>query len=202
MSNGRCYLHGGKSPKGIQSGTFKHGKRSKYMPQRLLNIYEDMAGEGDYRDLYDNIRLRETFLREKLTMLDDAPDSAKVWADFRKLWDGIKTAFANENYGEVLTLIHTGDTLIDERIVYFETQKEIRADLSEQRKDYQAIAGIQYKGENAASMTELVTFVGALLQLVKTHVQDKETQGKIFDDVDKLISVENSHSGAIKRLTD
>lgn len=201
MKNGRCNLHGGKSLKGAESPTFKHGKRSKYLPQRIVNIYEDMVEDGDYRDLYDNIRLREAFMREKLQMLDDAPDSAKVWSDFRKLWDGIKKAFANENYGEVLAAIHTGDMLIDERLVYFETQKEIRADLAEQRKDYQAIASIQYKGENAASMAELTTFVGALLHIVAKHTP-KATQSAIFNDVNNLISANPSNQARIKRLSE
>lgn len=198
----KCRLHGGKTPRGANSPNFKHGGRSKYIPQRILGIYEELEGDTEYTDLRSNMRLREMFIREKLAMLEDAPDSAELWKQFRKTLDDFKKAWANENLGMANEALSKLDIIIDERMVYFETQKEIRADLAEQRKDSTAIAAIEYKGENAVTMTEVLTFVGAVLNLVTAHVNDKQAQSAIFNGIDKLVSVETRDSNAIKRLTD
>ena len=202
MKNGRCNLHGGKSLRGIDSPTFKHGGRSKYLPQRLANSYAELETDTEYTDLRANMRLREVFIREKLSMLDDAPESAELWDSFRKLWNDITKAFANEDYGMVLVLMNQGEQIIDERIIYFLTHKEIRADLAEQRKDSQAISSIEYKGENAVTMAEVLTFVGAVLNLVTSHVNDRQAQSAIFDGIDKLISAETRNPVTTNRLTD
>ena len=197
----KCRLHGGKTPRGANSPNFKHGGRSKYIPQRIMGIYEELADDTEYTDLRANMRLREMFIREKLALLDDAPDSAKVWSDINKLWLKMQRAFKGDDYGTLSALFTEGQQLLDERLVYFETQKEIRADLTEQRKDSQAIAAIEYKGENAVTMTEVLTFVGAVLNLVTAHVNDNQAKNAIFNGIDKLVSVETRDTNAVKRLT-
>lgn len=202
MPNGRCHLHGGKSLKGTASPTYKHGGRSKYLPQRLVNSYAELEADTEYTDLRANMRLREVFIREKLAMLDDAPDSAQVWSDLNKLWLKMERAFKGDDYGTLSALFSEGRLVLDERLVYFETHKEIRADLAEQRKDSQAISSIEYKGENAVTMAEVLTFVGAVLNLVTAHVNDRQAQSAIFNGIDKLISAETRDTVTISRLTD
>ncbi len=36
-TSGRCHLHGGKSPKGMDSPHYKDGNRSKYAKQQVLD---------------------------------------------------------------------------------------------------------------------------------------------------------------------
>ena len=135
-------------------------------------------------------------------MFGEVADSQQVWMDFRKLWDDTRAAFTNEDYGKVLVLMDKGDRIIDERMVYFETHKEIRADLAEQRKDSQAIANIEYKGENAVTASELMNFVSALLNFVSAHVSNPKERQAILTDVQTLITVDTNDTERINRLTD
>lgn len=42
MENGRCRMHGGKSLKGIESGTYKHGLYSKYAGKQLKEVLSEL----------------------------------------------------------------------------------------------------------------------------------------------------------------
>lgn len=194
-----CRMHGGTQPVGSASPNWKGKGRSKYLPQQLADSYNELQESNEYTDLRDNMRLREVFIREKLKMLEDAPESAQVWTDFRKLWDNITSAFANEDYGNVLVLMQRGDKILDERLVYFETHKEIRADLAEQRNDMKAIASIENK--NTVTVAELMTFVSALLNFVSTHVSNPKEKQAILSDVQSLITVNPSDTERLNRLT-
>jgi hypothetical protein len=44
MENGRCRMHGGKSKKGIESGTYKHGLYSKYAGESLKDVLSELDG--------------------------------------------------------------------------------------------------------------------------------------------------------------
>jgi hypothetical protein len=43
MENGRCWRHGGNTPSGLASPHFIHGRRSKKLPARLNESYEEAA---------------------------------------------------------------------------------------------------------------------------------------------------------------
>jgi hypothetical protein len=62
MTNGRCRLHGGKTPGGIASPHWKHGRFSRYLPQGLRQDYERAASDpelGSLRSIIALLRCRE-----------------------------------------------------------------------------------------------------------------------------------------------
>lgn len=186
MSNGRCALHGGKSLKGEASPTYKHGRFSDYLPERLVKIYEAVQADEEANILNRNIRLRETFIRERMAMIDDVPDSADVWNNLRREIGELRKAYHNHDDGKIINALDNLRLLIDERILYFAAVEEIRVDLAEQRKDKQAIAAIEYKGENAIPATELMVLMGAVLKIIQTVVTDKQQRIQIADGIDSL----------------
>lgn len=198
----KCRLHGGKTPKGSASPHWQGKGRSKYLPQRLADSYAELEADTEYTDLRANMRLREVFIREKLAMLDEHPESAAFMAALRKVLSLFRKAWANEEYGGADVYFRELEQLVDERLVYFETHKEIRADLAEQRKDSQAIAAIEYKGENAVTASELMNFVSALLNFVTTHVSNPNERQAILTDVQNLITIKPNDTERVKRLSD
>lgn len=184
----KCRLHGGKSLRGEASPTYKHGKFSNYLPERLVKIYEAVQADDEASILNRNIRLRETFIRERLAMIDDVPDSAATWNNLRHEIGELRKAYQNSDDGKVYAALDNLRIIIDERILYFAAVEEIRTDLAEQRKDKQAIAAIEYKGENAIPATELMVLMGAVLKIIQTVVTDKQQRIQIADGIDSLFS--------------
>lgn len=184
----KCRLHGGKSLKGESSPSFKHGRFSDYLPQRLLKIYDDVQADEETNILNRNVRLRETFIRERLAMIDDVPDSAETWKQLRYEIDELNKAYRKQDDGGVYNAIAKIERLIDERELYFQAVQEIRIDLAEQRKDKQAMAAIEYRGENAITAKELMVFMGAVLHVINSTVTDKSERIRIHEQIDSILS--------------
>lgn len=53
----KCRYHGGKSLRGASSATFKTGRHSKFLPERLASRYEAALADKDLLSLRDEIAL-------------------------------------------------------------------------------------------------------------------------------------------------
>lgn len=184
----KCRLHGGKSLKGQASPTYKHGKFSDYLPERLVRIYEDVQVDDEHHILNRNIRLRETFIREKLAMIDDIPDSAETWSSLRGAVDELNKAYRNTDDGKVYGAIAKIERIIDERELYYQAVNEIQDALNEQRKDKQVISSIEFRGENAIPAKELMVFMGAMLSVINSIVSNQSEINRIHAEIDNLFS--------------
>lgn len=68
-SGGRCHMHGGKSPVGVASRTFKHGRRSKYLVDGALKRYQDAHGDRHLLRIRQDAALIETMLTALMARL-------------------------------------------------------------------------------------------------------------------------------------
>lgn len=192
-----CYHHGGSTPKGAASPHFKTGKHSKYLPTRLAAQYEAIEADLESNILSRNIHLREALIRERLSWLEDAPDSAQVWTVLRTLIDDIHLAYGKMDDAKMTLTLEKLNRLIDERNLYHQTVAEIRKDLNEQRNDTNAKAAISLKGENSVSVNELMAFVGAIINLIASTVQNAQERETIFYAIERLTSTSQSHSSEL-----
>jgi hypothetical protein len=81
MPNGRCRLHGGKTPHGIASPNYKHGMHSKYMPKHLQADYHRAVDDPQLLSLQSQLALltaRELELTRQLAEMDSPPWSQAV----------------------------------------------------------------------------------------------------------------------------
>lgn len=196
-----CRMHGGKTPRGIASANYKGKGFSKHLPTRFKEIYDSIEDDLEHNLLSRNIKTREMFIREKLERLEDAPDSEKAWNELRTLVDDIKKAYADTNDGAMAKALDKTNRLIDKQILYHLAASEIRQDLNQQREDKKAIAAIEFKGENAATMSEIMQFVGAVLKLVDNTVSNIQERNKIFYDIESIIGTQERNTATIERLS-
>jgi hypothetical protein len=64
MTNGRCRLHGGKTPGGIASPHWKHGRFSRYVPNGLRRDYERAGADPDLLSIEDLVAAQRARLCE------------------------------------------------------------------------------------------------------------------------------------------
>jgi hypothetical protein len=188
MKNGRCALHGGKSLAGMAHPNYQGKGFSNYLPERLVRIYEDVQADDEANILNRNIRLRETFIREKLAMIDNVPDSAETWKQLRAAIDELNKAYRNTDEGKVYGAIAKIERIVDERELYYQAVDEIQDALGEQRKDKQAISAIEFRGENAITAKELMVFMGAMLNAINNIVSNKQEIIQIHSAIDDLFT--------------
>jgi len=76
MENGRCRMHGGKSLKGAESATYRHGFYSKYASESLKSILDELQ-EQDSEDLMNpenEIRLMQALIVSAKALKNDLED--------------------------------------------------------------------------------------------------------------------------------
>lgn len=188
-----CYHHGGKTPRGVDSPHFKTGERSLYyLPTKLQKIASEIPAEFDKDVLSRNTLLTEAFIRQKLETLEDAPDSREAWESLRSELDKLIKAFSDEAYGQVAISLDKIGRLCDERILYHMGVSEIRRDLAEQRANQKAIADIEFKGQNAIPVSQLIKFLLSITEIAAAVISNPKERYALFDGIDRLIGANTS----------
>ena len=67
MVNGRCNLHGGKTPIGAALPQFKTGRYSKYLPARLAERYHEAERDPELLSLRSELALVQARLAELIS---------------------------------------------------------------------------------------------------------------------------------------
>ncbi|MCB9150722.1 MAG: hypothetical protein H6641_18365 [Caldilineaceae bacterium] len=74
-----CMFHGGKTPRGVASGSFKTGRYSQHLPTRLAARYCEAQNDQKLLDLHEEIALIDARIADMLDGLtgDTARDNEK-----------------------------------------------------------------------------------------------------------------------------
>ena len=173
-----CRVHGGKTPSGIASANWKHGRYAKYLPTRLLEQYQEGLKDDDLLALRDEISLVRSRLTDLLQRVD-SKESGHLWKLLQKeanLFDKAnreqRMEDASEHLTEIRRLIRVGlaDWAIwDEVGSTLEMHRRLVESERKRLVDMQQL--ITY--EDAMS---LITFVGGL---IKEHVSNENEIGAI-----------------------
>ncbi|MBE9479626.1 MAG: hypothetical protein IMY80_06630 [Chloroflexi bacterium] len=87
-----CRKHGGATPGGIGSASWKTGKYSKYIPTGLRERYESEASDPELLALNDEIALARSRLSSLLEKIGTMPDSGSTWRELRKSFNRFEAA--------------------------------------------------------------------------------------------------------------
>lgn len=175
MSNGRCKMHGGKQPRGIDRGSFKHGRYSKSIPDRLVGRYEQALADEKRHDLRDEISLSEAKVDDLLSRMDSG-ESDGAWLHLRDLAQRLRRA-GNEAtrrslLAELLSVITVG---ADEALAWSDVD---RWTARKQRLVESDMRVAQVK-QQMVSAEEVMTLVAAILDAIRTHVEDQDTRAAL-----------------------
>jgi len=185
-------MHGGKTPKGVDSPHFKTGRYSKYMPSGLLEIHEEMTNDPQLMSLRENIALTDTLLANLLPRLDTG-ESGKAWEMVKKLIKTAKHAYHAENLANMMQAFDDMEDLANQRILHYETEKEVRQTLDTRRKLVEAENRITLQQENAISIEQLMLFVSQVLGVIQVVVTEEKQRHAIAIELQKLISIPSGH---------
>jgi hypothetical protein len=103
MANGRCKMHGGKTPGGIASPHFRHGRYSKYVPRNLRGAYETARADEELVSLRDELALLTVRITQLLQELSANPTSPG--GDVLTALDRLKAAGGGDDAGPALAAL-------------------------------------------------------------------------------------------------
>lgn len=113
----RCYLHGGATPRGLESANTKHGRKSKDLPERLQpNLYRAIHDQ-ELSSLQDEIVIIDVLIADLVESLDRG-ESGEFWYRLRDLAKEYKRSNPDDRIfvlEEIFSTIEGGATESEKR---------------------------------------------------------------------------------------
>ena len=168
----RCLLHGGRSLAGPASATWRHGRRSRYLPRRLAEKFQEALHDPDLVSLIPDLATLDARLAELLQRLERGGESGAVWhalADERRALVAAKArddkTAAAASLSKILALIDKGG---GEETLW----EQIQATLELRRRLVSSEAKRAHDARTSLSLDEVVVLVSAIAEAIKTTVVD------------------------------
>lgn len=201
MANGRCYLHGGKSPKGIASGRFVHGRYSKSVPARLAGSYEEVLADPRRLELDNELAVYVARNREILASLysGDSDGLRRRMRDEKRSMEAARRnaqsagdrgdAEAQRRYSEkavehlnaIMRMIERGATDAERWLEWSNNTDQLRKLAESERKR-------RVEDQQIATTEEVMALMAAVLSVITRHVTDQRTRRAIGTELDALVS--------------
>lgn len=171
MANGRCRMHGGKTPRGFALPQTKTGRHSKDLPTRLAGRYLESLNDPDLLNLSDDIALTDAFIEDARKGLDHG-ESGRLFAELKSTWDQLMTAQrAKDAAGVQMHMAELG-ALIRQGVGAYAARNEA-ADLIDRRRKL-----VESESKRRVQMQDMITsekamlLTSALLDAVVRNVDD------------------------------
>lgn len=184
MRNGRCRMHGGKTPSGIASPHFKTGQHSKYLPKHLKADYDRLSKDAKLLSVRSDVALITARALELTKQLDSEPPPWGKVVDLlvsceQEQGDDFKAAFAS-----LAKAVREG---MDKTERYEKTWAELRQIMLEKAKLTQAEHKRLEVLGGLLKLDDVLAVLCRLLEAVRIHVQDMDARQAIQAEFDEII---------------
>lgn len=186
----RCKLHGGRTPQGVDSPHFKTGEQSilmKTLPARMQAAYEASLNDPAILDLKSSVALIDSRILDLITRVD-TKESGAAWKAVERAFTDLVTAIrADDKRGQSAALSE-----LDQMIRLGKGDADIWSEITrladDRRKHVETQQRLEMAGERAVPIAELVTMMGAFLNLAQTVISNPEEKRRFSDGVERLIA--------------
>ena len=180
-------VHGGLTPGGIASASYKHGRYSKYLPARLAGRYEEAAADPDLLVLRQDIALVDARLADLLKRVDKG-ESGHLWRDLKVTWEKLEAATDDKDARtEALRMIRE---LIKRGASDSATWSEIHGTIDQRRKLVESERKRLVEMQQVITAERAMVMLSVILDIIKTHVTDRNTLASISEEIRRLTTVD------------
>lgn len=190
-----CYHHGGKTPVGIASPSFKTGKYSRYLPARLSERYEEALSDSELLALREEIALVDSRLADLLTCVDSG-ESGHLWQLLKDTHGEMLEARAAGDTQTMAIKLKTLGTLIQEGLADYAAWEDVRRILEQRRKLVESERKRLVEMQQVLTTERAMVLVHALAETVKKHVSDRGTLAAISADLSRVLLADASRANS------
>lgn len=198
MPNGRCRMHGGKSPVGAGSPAFKDGSRSKFAAVFAgddLKHYEFARRDERYLELHEDIAALDTLIMQELRAAKVGQGGA-LWTELGEVWRRFQEAQPAKDATTAGRCLRRMGEIIGEGAGRHAAQDQALDIFERKRKFTETERKRVLDEQQMISAARVMAFVGALMAIIRKHETDREVLGAIHADVARLVHTDVSGSGA------
>jgi hypothetical protein len=188
MGNGRCRHHGGKTPTGKDAGSYKHGRYSKALPDRLAERYEEVRADEDLTTLREEIALIDSRIFEVLEALD-AKDSARLWGDIETEFTKMRTAWAAEDMDEAGARLRQLSKLIEEGATQRSKWEEVVGLVDRKRKLVESKRRREKALQAYVPLERFQILLSAIDDIIRRNVDDDTVMRDIAREIKQTVNL-------------
>jgi len=183
-----CRMHGGRSLQGVDSPRFKTGRYSKYLPDRLVERYEEALNDVELMRLNDEIALVDTKLQDVLEQRPAEGEGPGAWQQVRDAHQRLEHAIARDDANAT----QAGVVRLSEGIA--SGRDECAAwgmilELIEQRRKLVDTERRRLLDEDQViSVERLMILVAAIVDIIKRNVASREERAAVSNEIRCLVS--------------
>lgn len=189
MPNGKCRIHGGLTPSGMQSAQFRTGKYSKVLPARLASRYQEALSDGALLELREEISLIDARLSDLISRVESG-ESGEVWRLLRSTYAEFTRARRSEKIPEMTAALSDIEALIVRGLADYSAWQDISQTLEQRRKLVESERKRLVEMQQMITTEQAMILLAAIVDTVRRHVPDKSALSAISADITKLITLE------------
>lgn len=190
----RCRNHGGASPVGPASKSFKHGRYSRLLPPDLRKNYDTMRRDESLLSLMDENALLAIRIAEVVKGLEER-SGGQIFREVSQAWTDLKAATMGN--GDVKTCQAKLEALLTDGVGKEKSWLELRELLQERaalaKAEWTRLAQLN----SFISVQQALTLVSAIVDAVKRHVMEPTVLTAVVAEIAVLVGrpAETSNGG-------
>lgn len=185
----RCYHHGGKSPTGMQSPNYRHGRYSKYMPAPLGERF--MATHDDPELL--SLQADVTLVTERINQLLEratSGESGAAWKQLGKLWHEFRRFRAAGNIVKMQETLELLAEPLERGLADHAAWEELGLQLDRRARLAEQEQRRLEKLKATLTVDEALGLLGTVLDVLRRHVEDPDVLSAIGADLEQLVALD------------
>lgn len=181
-ANGRCNLHGGKTPVGLALPQTTHGRYSKHLPARLSSRYHEAEYDSELLSMRAEVHLIDARLADVLARVDTG-ESGHLWEALVTAKETYYKAPAKDKASALYALLG----LIDEGATDYAAWQDVRSLLEQRRRTVESERKRLVEMQQTITAERAMLLIGAIAGIVKAHVSSRQELAAITRDIGALL---------------
>jgi hypothetical protein len=183
----KCVVHGGKTPGGIASPHFKHGRYSKYLPDRLLGRYQEALADPELLSLRDDVALVDGRLTELFEQLDTGRSEA-LWEELQEAYRELTRAIGTQDTTRLRAQLTRLGDLLDQGASDHVLWQEIVELQEHKRRLGESERDRLVKMQQMITVERTMALLAAVASEIKRHVSDPNVLAAISAGIRGLVA--------------
>lgn len=202
MPNGKCYRHGGSTPSGIASASFRHGRYSKHLPERMAGEHAASMQDPELLAQRSDIAL---LVARQCDLLDrvDTGESGEMWSsllgsikEVQRVRKEVNQAMLSEDVqglrrsGKDLSdALDSMESLAQGGVSDYAAWREIRSVSEQLRKARESETKRLVQMQQMVTQDRANTMLGTVLLVLRTWIRDPEMLRGISADLRRVVAI-------------
>ena len=185
-------MHGGKTPTGADLPQFKHGRYSKYLPDRLAETYREAMADENMAALDDEIGLIDTRLRDLVRRLTLNGDGVAAWTNATTAYQDLRRGMAAEDGALMQRALMRLEAALTAGDQEWRAWRSIIELIEERRRLVDTERRRLLDEDQVITVERLMIFVAAIVDIIRRNVASGEERAAVSDEVRLLVAGSNS----------